>query len=76
MNMPEPEKGATPPPLLRRMTFAQERQEAADFWAAKSIPERLQALHELNRDMYKMRGIDIDAESSAATLTRVRRPAR
>jgi hypothetical protein len=49
------------------------RAEQRLYWSRKSIPERLAAMTELNRRMYAMRGIDIDALKSALTPRFVRR---
>ncbi len=43
------------------------------YWSRKSIPERLAAMTELTRRMYKMRGIDIDESKADFTPSRVRR---
>jgi len=57
----------------RKLNHQQARLEQRLYWSQKSGPERLAAMTELTRRMYKMRGIDIDERKSDFTPSRVRR---
>ena len=57
----------------RKLNHRQARLEQLLYWSRKSGPERLAAMTELTRRMYKMRGIDIDERKSDFTPSRVRR---
>jgi hypothetical protein len=57
----------------RKLSHQEARREQRLYWSRKSIPERLAAMTELTRRMYKMRGIDIDESKADFTPSRVRR---
>ena len=69
------ESPATPVQGLapRKLTHQQARVEQLLYWSRKSVPERLAAMTELTRRMYKMRGIDIEGRIADWTPRRVRR---
>jgi hypothetical protein len=57
----------------RKLTREAGKMEQRLYWSRKSIPERLVAMTELTRRMYKMRGIDLDERKADFTVSRVRR---
>ena len=57
----------------RKLTREEGKMEQRLYWSRKSIPERLAAMTELTRRMYKMRGIDLDERKADFTVSRVRR---
>ena len=57
----------------RKLTRAQARIEQRAYWSRKSIPERLAAMTDLTKRMYRMRGIDLDELKADLTPRRVRR---
>jgi hypothetical protein len=61
------------PPAARMLTFEQARAEQRLYWAGKSMQERLTAMAELTRRMYKLRGIDVDQPWSDFPARRIRR---
>lgn len=60
----------------RKLTHDQARQEQLDYAATLTVPQRLQAMTELNQRMYRMRGIDLADSETDWTVTRVRRERR
>ena len=57
----------------RKLTCAQARMEQRVYWSRKSVPERLAAMTDLTKRMYRMRGIDLDELKADFTPRRVRR---
>jgi hypothetical protein len=57
----------------RKLTREEARREQHLYWSRKSVAERLAAMTELTRRMYRMRGIDIDERKADLTARRVRR---
>jgi hypothetical protein len=57
----------------RKLTHDEARREQRLYWSQKSAAERLAAMADLTRRMYKMRGIDIDERKADFTPSRVRR---
>jgi hypothetical protein len=57
----------------RKLTHEEARAEQRRYWSGKSVAERLRAMTELTRGLYKMRGIDIDERRTDFTPSRVRR---
>ena len=57
----------------RKLTRDEARREQHLYWSRKSVAERLAAMTELTRRMYRMRGIDIDERKANFTARRVRR---
>ena len=57
----------------RKLTYAEARAEQRRYWSGKSVAERLAAMTELNRRLYRMRGIDIDQFKTDFTVSRVPR---
>jgi len=67
----------TPPkPLLRKLTREEAREEQRQYWCSLSALERLSAAAELTRQMYQMRGIDLDERKTDWTVRRVPRSRR
>jgi len=71
--METPTTEATPGSGLRKLSHDEARMEQLLYWSTKSIPERLVAMTELTRRMYRMRGIDIDERKADFTPRRIRR---
>jgi hypothetical protein len=57
----------------RKLSHDEARMEQHIYWSRKTVAERLAAMTELTRRMYKMRGIDIDERKTDFTPSRVRR---
>ena len=55
----------------RKLTHAEARMEQRLYWSGKSVAERLAAMTELTRRMYRMRGIDLDEFQTDVTARRV-----
>ena len=60
----------------RRLTRDEARKEPLRFWAGKTVAERLDAMTELTRRLYRMRGIDVDQFKTDFTPGRIRRSKR
>jgi hypothetical protein len=59
----------------RKLTHEQARMEQLLYWSKKTIPERLAACAALTRQLYEMRGIEIDEREADFTPSRIsRRP--
>jgi hypothetical protein len=72
--MGKEEPGSTPNDWApRKLTREAGKMEQRLYWSRKSIPERLAAMTELTRRMYKLRGIDLDERKADFTVSRVRR---
>lgn len=57
----------------RKVTAETARMEQHRYWLGKTVAERLAAMTDLNRRMYRMRGIDVDEFKTDWTVSRVRR---
>jgi len=57
----------------RKLSHDEARREQRLYWSGKSVAERLAAMTELTRRMYRMQGIDIDEYKADFTPRRVRR---
>jgi len=57
----------------RKLTRAQASAEQRVYWSRKTIPERLAAMTDLTKRMYRMRGIDLDELKADLAPRRVRR---
>ena len=57
----------------RKLSHEEARMEQLLYWSTKSVSERLAAMTELTRRMYRMRGIDIDERKADFTPSRIRR---
>ena len=59
----------------RKLTHEQARMEQLLYWSKKTIPERLAACTSLTKQLYQMRGIEVDEREADFTPSRVpRRP--
>ena len=59
----------------RKLTHEQARIEQLVYWSKKTVSERLAACATLTRELYQMRGIEIDERKADFTPSRVpRRP--
>jgi hypothetical protein len=60
---------------IRRVTdFKQQQAETYRYWQSRPVAERLEAIAEIVRDVYWMKGIDIDARPMDKTIVRYERP--
>ncbi len=57
----------------RKLTHLQAKMEQRLYWSGKSVAERLAAMTDLTRRMYRMRGISLDEYETDLTPRRVRR---
>ncbi len=48
----------------RKLSHEAARMEQLLYWSRKSVPERLAAMTDLTRRLYRMRGIDVDKSDS------------
>jgi hypothetical protein len=61
---------------IRRVTdFKEQRAETYRYWQTRTAAERMEAVAEIIRDVYWMKGIDIDSLPMDKTLVRVERAA-
>ena len=61
---------------IRRVTdFKEQRAETYRYWQTRTAAERMEAVAEIIRDVYWMKGIDIDSLPMDKTLVRVERSA-
>lgn len=58
-----------------RIITDRKQQDAENYryWHSRPSYERMQAIAEIVRDAYTMKGVDLDAEGSKRTLVRVQR---
>lgn len=60
--------------ILRKVTDLKEQQaETYRYWQSRPGYERMEAVAEIVRDAYFMKGIDLDAQRSERTLVRIQR---
>ena len=69
--MEEDEKVVQSPP--RMLTRHASRMEQHLYWSQKSVPERLAGAAELTKRLYRLRGIDLDEQTTDLTPRRVSR---
>jgi hypothetical protein len=61
---------------IRRVTdFKEQQAETYRYWQSRSVAERMEAVAEIVRDVYWMKGIDIDSLPVDKTIVRVERSA-
>jgi hypothetical protein len=59
---------------IRRVTdFKEQRAETYRYWQSRPASERMEAVAEIIRDIYWMKGIDIDSIPMDKTIVRVER---
>jgi hypothetical protein len=59
---------------IRKVTSVEEQDaENYRYWESRPVSERMQAIAEIVRDAYALKGIDLDARRSERTLVRVQR---
>jgi hypothetical protein len=59
---------------IRRVTdFKEQQAETYRYWQSRPVAERMEAVSEIIRDVYWMKGIDIDALPMDKTIVRVKR---
>ena len=59
---------------IRRVTdFKEQQAEIYRYWQSRSVAERMEAVAEIVRDVYWMKGIDIDSLPVDKTIVRVER---
>jgi hypothetical protein len=59
---------------IRRVTdFKEQRAETYRYWQSRPAAERMEAVAEIIRDIYWMKGIDIDSIPMDKTIVRVDR---
>ena len=60
---------------IRRVTdFKEQQAETYRYWQGRSAAERMKAVAEIVRDVYWMKGIDLDSRPMDKTIVRVERP--
>jgi hypothetical protein len=59
---------------IRRVTdFKEQQAETYRYWQSRSAAERMEAVAEIVRDVYRMKGIDLDSMPMDKTIVRVER---
>lgn len=59
---------------IRKVTDLKAQQEETyRYWQSRPISERLEAIAQIVRDVYTLKGIDLDAQRSPRTLVRLKR---
>jgi hypothetical protein len=59
---------------IRRVNdFKEQQAETYRYWQSRTVAERMEAVAEIVRDVYWMKGIDIDALTMDKTIVRVER---
>ncbi len=62
---------------IRRVTdFKEQQAETYRYWQSRTAAERMEAVAEIVRDVYWMKGIDIDSIPMDKTIVRFERPAK
>ena len=56
---------------IRKLSREDARMEQLLYWSRKTIPERLAAMTDLTKRLYRMRGIDIDEFQADFTPRRI-----
>jgi hypothetical protein len=60
---------------IRRVTdFKGQQAETYRYWQSRTVAERMEAVAEIVRDVYWMKGIDLDARPMDRTIVRIERP--
>ena len=60
---------------IRRVTDFKEQQAGTyRYWQGRSTAERMEAVAEIVRDVYWMKGIDLDSRPMDKTIVRFERP--
>jgi hypothetical protein len=60
---------------IRRVTdFEEQRAETYRYWQSRTVAERMEAVAEIVRDVYRMKGIDLDSQPMDKTIRRFERP--
>ena len=61
---------------IRRVTdFKEQQAETYRYWQSRTVAERMEAVAEIVRDVYWMKGIDIDSIQMDKTIVRIERSA-
>lgn len=59
---------------IRRITdFNEQQAETYRYWQSRTDAERMEAVAEIVRDVYRMKGIDLDSMPVDKTIVRVER---
>jgi hypothetical protein len=62
---------------IRRVTdFKEQQAETYRYWQSRTVAERMEAVAEIVRDVYCMKGIDIDSLPMDKTIVRIERSAK
>lgn len=60
---------------IRRVTdLKEQRMETYRYWRSRSVAERMEAVAEIVRDAYSMKGIDLASVSPNKTIVRIQSP--
>jgi hypothetical protein len=60
---------------IRRVTdFKEQQHETYRYWQGRTAAERMDAVAEIVRDIYSMKGIDIESLPFDRTIVRIDRP--
>ena len=60
---------------IRRVTdFKEQQAETYRYWQSRTVTERMDAVAEIVRDVYWMKGIDLDSRPTVKTIVRIERP--
>ena len=62
---------------IRRVTdFKEQQAETYRYWQNRTAAERMEAVAEIVRDVYWMKGIDVDSIPMDKTIVRFERPTK
>ena len=60
---------------IRRVTdLKEQRMETYRYWRSRSVGERMEAVAEIVRDAYSLKGIDLDSRPPNKTIVRIQSP--
>lgn len=73
----KPTQAASPSKTLRRITSLQhQRRETYLYWQSRSVAERMEAIADIVRDSYALKGVSADSLATTRTLVRLPSPAQ
>jgi hypothetical protein len=59
---------------MRRVAdFKAQQAETNSYWQSRASAERMDAVAEIVRDVYRMKGIDLDTRPADKTIVRIKR---
>jgi hypothetical protein len=59
--------------IRRVIDFKEQQAETYRYWQGRTVSERMDAVAEIVRDVYRMKDIDLDARPMDKTIVRIER---